>query len=290
MVKESRFKVIEKSALKYEPSIRRTASKLCSTLRTKVQYGTRCLKGATLRSQPPVKCWWEGTRGGEQEALGWISIFLVYSSISADRLLRVNLFSQKGGYFFFLLPKVTLLQVFSILKESSTCNIHPTHIHKHPNEQNLILLEEKKNIWSIWKLSQIWQQACGIYPNCLEWDRNLQILTFHPYRSKAMYEPRVIKSFKALGVKNNSIKAASHSQHSQRVEKLALFSKYRTRPENCTNTSELVFCSNLLPVGNWQGIPPTYNLILQLSLTVGHRGDFSSELAWNQALSKDDTS
>lgn len=86
-----------------------------------------------------------------------------------------------------------------------------------------------------------------------------------------MYELRLIKSFKALEVKNNSIKVASHSQHSKRVKKLAPFSKYRTKPENSTNTSKLVFCSNLLPVGNWQGIQPKHNLILQLSPNVRHR-------------------
>lgn len=52
---------------------------------------------------------------------------------------------------FLLVQRVTLLQVFSILRVASTCNTHPSHIHTHPNEQNLILLEEKKSIWSFWK-------------------------------------------------------------------------------------------------------------------------------------------
>lgn len=118
-------------------------------------------------------------------------------------------------------------------------------------------------------MSQVWQQACGIYPNCLELYLNLQILTLHPCRSKAMHEPRLTKSFKALKVRNNSIKAASHSKYSQRVEKLAPFSKYRTRPGDYTSASKLVFCRNFLPEGNWQGNHPKDNPILQLSLNVG---------------------
>lgn len=45
-----------------------------------------------------------------------------------------------------------------------------------------------------------------------------------------MYELRLIKSLNALEVKNNSSKVASHSQYSKGVEKLAPFSKYRTKP------------------------------------------------------------
>ena len=67
----------------------------------------------------------------------------------------------------------------------------------------------------------------------------------------AIDEPRLIKPFKALGVKSNSIKAASHFQHSRRVETLATFTKYRTRPDHDTDTFKLGFCRNSLSLGNW---------------------------------------
>ena len=83
-----------------------------------------------------------------------------------------------------------------------------------------------------------------------------------------MYEPRLIKSFTALEVRNNSKSISALPG----VEKPAPFSKYRARTEHCTNTSKLAFCSYLLPMGNWQGLHAKDNLILQLSLSVGHGG------------------
>lgn len=69
----------------------------------------------------------------------------------------------------------------------------------------------------------------------------------------AMDEPRLIKPFKAWGVKKNNIKVASHFQHSRRVETTASFTKYRTRPERDTDTFKLGFCRNSLSLGELAG-------------------------------------
>lgn len=54
MVKESRFKVIKKSAFKKEFSLRIILSKLCSTLRTKVQNIAPGVSGKDLCYYGPI--------------------------------------------------------------------------------------------------------------------------------------------------------------------------------------------------------------------------------------------
>lgn len=127
-------------------------SKLCSSLVTKAQYDFRCWK----KSELTTSCSRLGTRVHSlpQEPKGRYMFMLecqhllMCSQLNWVWLLTV-FFSERR--IFSLVQRVTLLQVFSILRVASTRNTHPSHIHTHPNEQNLILLEEKKSIWSFWK-------------------------------------------------------------------------------------------------------------------------------------------